>query len=70
MAFVVYYNLINLSQAWVSSGRVPMGTALALLHGAAFLAALALLWWREHAAVFSFKRRKSVADVTVAGGPA
>lgn len=70
MAFVVYYNLINLSQAWVSSGRVPMGTALALLHGAAFLAALALLWWREHGAVFRFKRRPAATGATVAGGPA
>ncbi len=61
MAFVVYYNLINLSQAWVSSGRVPMGVALAVLHGGAFLAALALLWWRDHAAVFSLRRRRAPA---------
>jgi lipopolysaccharide export system permease protein len=32
-----------------------------VLHGGAFLAALALLWWREHAAVFSFKRRPALA---------
>ena len=70
MAFVVYYNLINLSQAWVSSGRLPMGTALALLHGAAFLAALALLWWREHGAVFSLKRRPATSAIAGAGGAA
>ena len=63
MAFVVYYNLINLSQAWVSSGRLPMGMALALLHGGTFLSALALLWWRDHAAVFSFKRTPAAAAV-------
>jgi lipopolysaccharide export system permease protein len=51
LAFVIYYNLINLSQAWVASGRLGMGTALCLLHGGAFLGALALLWWRDHAAV-------------------
>jgi len=50
-AFIVYYNLINLSQAWVGSGRVGLGTALAGLHGGMFLLALALLWWRDHAAV-------------------
>jgi lipopolysaccharide export system permease protein len=51
LAFVVYYNFINLSQAWVSAGRVGMGMALLALHGLAFVAALALIWWRDHAAV-------------------
>ena len=51
LGFVVYYNLINLSQAWVASGRVGLGAALLGLHGAAFVLALALLWWRDHAAV-------------------
>jgi lipopolysaccharide export system permease protein len=51
LTFVVYYNLINLSQAWVGSGRVSMGMALIGLHGAAFGVALALLWWRDHGAV-------------------
>jgi lipopolysaccharide export system permease protein len=51
LAFVVYYNLINLSQAWVGAGRVGMGAALAGLHGMAFAAAVALIWWRDHATV-------------------
>ncbi len=51
LAFVVYYNLINLSQAWVAAGRVGLGTALLVLHGLAFGAALALIWWRDHATV-------------------
>jgi lipopolysaccharide export system permease protein len=54
LAFVIYYNLINLSQAWVAGGRVSMGTALLGLHGATFAFALALLWWRDHAAVTRF----------------
>ncbi len=37
LAFVVYYNLINLCQAWVASGKLGMGTALALFHGGAFV---------------------------------
>lgn len=58
LGFVVYFNLINLSQAWVASGRIGMGAALAGVHGTAFAVALALLWWRDHAAVFSWGRRR------------
>jgi len=47
MSFVVYYNVINLSQAWVAGGKVGMGTALLIAHGGAFALALGLLWWRE-----------------------
>ena len=60
LAFVVYYNLINLSQAWVSGGRVGMGTALIGLHGGAFLTALGLLWWRDHATVARLWPRRAV----------
>ncbi len=48
LAFVVYYNIINLSQAWVAGSKVSMGTALIAAHGGAFLIALVLFWWREH----------------------
>jgi lipopolysaccharide export system permease protein len=48
LTFVVYYNVINLTQAWVASSKVGMGTALVVAHGGAFVLALALLWWREH----------------------
>ncbi len=56
LAFVVYYNLINLSQAWVTGGRLGLGPALLLLHGGVFALALALLWWRDHAAVTHWPR--------------
>ena len=59
LGFIVYYNLINLSQAWVSSGRFGMGTALAGLHGSAFVLALTLLWWRDHASVFRLGPRRA-----------
>ena len=49
MSFAIYYNVINLSQAWVAGGKVGMGTALVAAHGGAFLIAMALLWWRENA---------------------
>jgi lipopolysaccharide export system permease protein len=48
LTFVVYYNVINLTQAWVAGGKVGMGTMLAATHGSAFLLAIGLLWWREH----------------------
>ena len=48
LSFVVYYNVINLTKAWVGSGKIGMGTALIAAHGGAFLLALALLWWRDH----------------------
>ena len=60
-AFVVYYNLINLSQAWVGGGRVELGPALAVLHGGAFVLALATLWWRDHAAVVHWWPRRVAA---------
>ena len=57
LAFVVYLNLLNLSQAWVASGRVTLPVALIGLHGTVFAAALALLWWRDHASVMPLWRR-------------
>ena len=62
LGFVVYYNFINLSQAWVSSGRFSMGGALLGLHGGAFALALALLWWRDHAMVVRLRARRVVAS--------
>jgi len=47
LAFVVYYNVINLTQAWVTGGKLGMGMALLLAHGGAFALALGLLWWRD-----------------------
>ena len=55
LAFVIYYNLVNLSQAWVAGGRLGMGQALLLLHGGAMAVALLLLWWRDHAAVAQWR---------------
>jgi lipopolysaccharide export system permease protein len=58
LAFAIYYNLVNLSQAWVSTGRLAMGPALLLIHGGTFGLALALLWWRDHAAVARWPGRR------------
>jgi len=67
LAFFAYYNFINLSQAWVTAGRIGLGTVLVLGHGGAFVFALALLWWRENAMRrvpgFRRHRRRKVATV-------
>jgi lipopolysaccharide export system permease protein len=41
-AFVVYFNLLNLGQAWIGSGRTSLGAFLLALHGGTLL--LALFW--------------------------
>jgi lipopolysaccharide export system permease protein len=51
LAFIVYYNLLNLSQAWVASGKMNVVVALVGLHGGALAVAVFLLWWRDHANV-------------------
>ncbi len=56
LAFAVYYNVVNLTQAWVANGRASLGMALFGVHGTVFALALALIWWREHGAVFRFGR--------------
>ncbi|MEO8311872.1 MAG: LPS export ABC transporter permease LptF [Caldimonas sp.] len=48
LGFFAYYNLINLSQAWVGAGRVSLGSALAVGHGGSLALGLGLLWWREN----------------------
>jgi len=52
LGFVVYYNVINLSQAWVSGGKWALGPAMAAAHGGAFVLALTLIWWRDHGTVW------------------
>jgi lipopolysaccharide export system permease protein len=50
LTFFVYYNVITLSQAWVSSGKVGMGAILVATHGLALAIAMLLIWWRDTAA--------------------
>lgn len=47
-AFVVYFNLLNLGQSWVSSGRFAMGTYLLALHGGVLVCCLAWLAMRHY----------------------
>lgn len=57
LAFIVYFNLINLSQSWVGNGRVSLPRALATLHGSALALALAVIWLRDNANRFCLRRR-------------
>ncbi|HSI52468.1 MAG: LPS export ABC transporter permease LptF [Ramlibacter sp.] len=41
-SFVVYYNLLNLGQSWISSGRMQFGVFLLVVHGGVML--LGALW--------------------------
>ncbi len=59
LGFFAYYNIINLSQAWVASGRVSFGGALLMVHGGAFAIGATLLWWREHGTNRGVPRRRA-----------
>jgi lipopolysaccharide export system permease protein len=63
LSFVVYYNVINLSQAWVAGGKVGMGAALFGAHGGAFVLALLLLWWREQGTTLALWPQRRTARV-------
>ncbi|MDT8997968.1 LPS export ABC transporter permease LptF [Paucibacter sp. APW11] len=47
LGFVVYYNLINLSQTWVAGSRMGMAQALLAVHGVAAVLALGLIALRD-----------------------
>ena len=67
LAFVVYNNLINLGQSWISSGVVNFGNFFVLTHGGVLLLALAWLLkrnanWTLKAALRPARRRPSLPD--------
>ena len=59
LVFVIYYNLLNLSQAWVASGRASMAGSLVGLHASAFILATLVIWWRDHASVIRLWPRRA-----------
>lgn len=46
LTFVVYFNLVNLSQAWVAGEQVSASVMLVGLHGGVLLGAMLLIGWR------------------------
>jgi len=61
LAFVVYFNLINLSQSWVGNGRTSLPRALIAVHGSALILALAVIWLRDNGNRFCLRRRTQEA---------
>lgn len=62
LAFVVYYNVINLTQAWVAADKLDMGVGLLVAHGGAFAIAVGLIGWREHRTSRGWRRRRAAAS--------
>jgi lipopolysaccharide export system permease protein len=56
LSFVVYFNLVNLSQAWVASGQLSLAGALLAVHGSVFVIGTWLLWWRERGSSWRLRR--------------
>ncbi|HET8871971.1 MAG TPA: LptF/LptG family permease, partial [Aquabacterium sp.] len=54
LVFVVYFNLLTLTQTWVAKGKLSWIAALLVVHGGLTLGTLGLIWWRDGA---SLKRR-------------
>jgi len=68
LSFVIYFNMINLTQSWVGNGRMPLPKALVLVHGGAFVLALAMIVWRDNRIRFGRGSRKG--PPAAAGAPA
>jgi lipopolysaccharide export system permease protein len=64
-AFVVYYNMLNLGQSWISSGRYGMGSFMLLLHGGVLLIGVAWLVLRNN----NWGRRRRPERVIAGGLP-
>lgn len=52
LAFVFYYNLINMSQSWIANGQFRFTNVIFILHGSAF--ALGALWMAKRHNNWSF----------------
>jgi lipopolysaccharide export system permease protein len=70
LSFVVYFNLINLSKAWIAGGRYGMAPTMLALHGTALALGLGLIWWRDHAAVWQPFGTRRAGPSTAASGRA
>lgn len=65
LVFVVYYNVLTLSQAWVTSGKLHAGFALFGIHGGVTMLALLALLWRDG----SWRRSGDGSDTDDAPSP-
>ena len=51
LLFVVYFNLLSLSQTWVAKGKMSWPVSLWVVHGTLTLGALGVIWWRDGALI-------------------
>ena len=61
LTFIVYFNLVNLSQSWIANGRTDLPKALVALHGGILVLALAVIWLRDNGNRFCLRRRMGSA---------
>ena len=68
LAFMFYYNLINLSQSWIANGQFRFTAVILMMHGGIFV--LSALWLAKRHNNWSFrayfKHRKSLKPATQA----
>ncbi|WP_219217557.1 LPS export ABC transporter permease LptF [Variovorax boronicumulans] len=62
-AFVVYFNLLNLGQSWIGSGRIGIGTFMLLVHGG--ILAGTCLWLAKRNNNWGLRRRTAAASPSV-----
>ena len=67
-AFVIYYNMLNIGQSWISSGRYGMGSFMLLLHGGVLLIGVAWLALRNNN--WSARRQARASAATAGALPA
>jgi lipopolysaccharide export system permease protein len=67
-AFVVYFNLLNLGQSWVSSGRAGFGTFLLALHGGVLAAGT--LWLAKQHNNWTWRKLLSSSSASATQGTA
>jgi lipopolysaccharide export system permease protein len=60
LAFIVYFNLVTLSENWVSTGRASMGAALLGLHGGVLALVWLLMAWRVVGATWRWPWNRAV----------
>jgi lipopolysaccharide export system permease protein len=67
LSFFTYYNLVNMSKSWVSSGLISMPKMLIFLHLPIFLLAFGLLYWRQQQGlIFSRSNRPNSVRMATA----
>ena len=54
LLYMLYSNLLSLTQAWVRQGRVPFELGVWMVHGGMVAVLVAMIWWRMN--LFSWHR--------------